>query len=79
MGLSPSTGRARDAKPETRGRNYFISEASSIIGPSDEAGSSKRFEVLGDALEGRASSNRKDASMEALLSTHPMIEIMFRH
>ena len=43
---------APDAKPETRGRHYFISEASSMIGHDDEAGSSKSFEVLGDAFEG---------------------------
>ena len=47
-----------------------------MIGLSDEVGSSKRFGVVAMHSRGWVLGNRRETSMDALLPTHLMIEIM---
>ena len=49
-----------------------------MVGPSDEVESTKGFGVVGHALEGLGSGNRRHASVDALLPTHLMIKIMLK-
>lgn len=64
---------APDDKPETRGRQYLVREASPRIDPSDGAGDSKGLGIMGQDFE-ELGLEQQERRFDGLLATHPSSE-----